>query len=909
MNRILGCLSGLCLLWFVLSPAAPAQESKPPTLTPEERALAAEAAKLNAEGERLYQQGRAAEAVAQMRQALEIRRRIYPAAKYPGGHADMAGSLNNLGTVLWSTGSAEVALPFFEQALAMNRLLYPAAQYPDGHGELAQSLNNVGVALRSLGRNEKAVPFYEQALAMRRALYPAAKFPDGHPELVEGLGNMGTLLKAMGQDDKARPFYEQALAMNRRLYPAAKYPAGHPELARSLGNLGGVLLSLGMAEKAVPMFEESLAMRQRLFPAAKYPAGHPELARGLSNLAGALRRAGAVEKSLPMFEQALAMYRALYPPAKYPGGHPNLAIALNNMASALLSAGSADKALPFAQEVLSLRHALGQRLLLTAPEADALAYAETEPLSRDGYLSTTARLPGTEAAAYRAVWDSKAFVGRVLEHRHAAARVAGTAHAATLAELTAARRRVDQVLQDRRLPPDERDRLLAKAADDRDALERTLAAALPTLWRARDLDALGPDGLVAALPDHAALLDFVLYTRFDHDPARPGAAGDSRTPVYAAFVLAKGQAIRRIEMGEAKAIDQAVTRWRTAIEARAASPATIELHDRVWARLAPQLPAGTTTLYVSPDGDLARLPWAALPTAAGRVLLEDFAVAAVPHGPFLLEALKYPREDRGAGAPLLVGGIDYNSKTWPGLPGTLAEVTALAALAPTPATTLTKSEATAARLTEALSNARCAHVATHGYFDAETLSAEHRRAAGAAASRQPGEEARRDAAKNPLAFTGLVLANGAVLSGLSIVDLQLENLRLVTLSACETGLGEYTGGEGVQGLERAFHLAGCPNVVASLWKVHDAATAALMAKFYHELWVNKRDPLAALREAQLTIYHHPELIPDLAGERGAPKLKEAVAVKKPGEPGASATGGKHADTKLWAAFVLSGAGK
>jgi len=135
------------------------------------------------------------------------------------------------------------------------------------------------------------------------------------------------------------------------------------------------------------------------------------------------------------------------------------------------------------------------------------------------------------------------------------------------------------------------------------------------------------------------------------------------------------------------------------------------------------------------------------------------------------------------------------------------------------------------------------------------------------------------------------------------VDLPLEQLRLATLSACETGLGESTGGEGMQGLQRAFHIAGCPNVVASLWNVNDAATAALMAKFYHELWVNKKAPLAALREAQLFIYHHPESIPNLSGERGAPKQKEALAAV-PAKPQAA-----RADTKLWAAFVLSGVGK
>src|SRR4029077_19096776 len=150
-----------------------------------------------------------------------------------------------------------------------------------------------------------------------------------------------------------------------------------------------------------------------------------------------------------------------------------------------------------------------------------------------------------------------------------------------------------------------------------------------------------------------------------------------------------------------------------------------------------------------------------------------------------------------------------------------------------------------------------------------------------------GDDLRKVAAKNPLGYVGLVLADGEVLSGLSILDLPLQNTQLVTLSACETGLGEYTGGEGVLGLQWAFHMAGCPNVIASLWKVNDAATAALMAKFYHELWVNKMAPLAALREAQLTIYYHPELIPDLAGERGGPKLKEAVAAAAPAKPQAA----------------------
>jgi CHAT domain-containing protein len=128
----------------------------------------------------------------------------------------------------------------------------------------------------------------------------------------------------------------------------------------------------------------------------------------------------------------------------------------------------------------------------------------------------------------------------------------------------------------------------------------------------------------------------------------------------------------------------------------------------------------------------------------------------------------------------------------------------------------------------------------------------------------------------------------------------------VVLSACETGLGRVAGGEGVFGLQRAFHLAGAHNVVASLWKVDDEATAALMTLLYDKLWREKKSALVALREAQLTLYHHPERIKGLAQERG-PKLDKIVRL--PIEPGKTVPRpGEKAVSKLWAGFVLSGIG-
>src|SRR5262249_22949393 len=150
---------------------------------------------------------------------------------------------------------------------------------------------------------------------------------------------------------------------------------------------------------------------------------------------------------------------------------------------------------------------------------------------------------------------------------------------------------------------------------------------------------------------------------------------------------------------------------------------------------------------------------------------------------------------------------------------------------------------------------------------------------------------------------------GGILTGLGVVDLPLEQLRLCVLSACETGLGQLTEAEGVLGLQRAFHAAGCPNVVGSLWKVDDEATAALMAQFYHELRANKRPSLEALREAQLTLSRHPERIPALAGSRGP--VDQAATIKLGSKPAETKPGEKAKTTPvgLWAAFVLSGLGQ
>jgi len=88
----------------------------------------------------------------------------------------------------------------------------------------------------------------------------------------------------------------------------------------------------------------------------------------------------------------------------------------------------------------------------------------------------------------------------------------------------------------------------------------------------------------------------------------------------------------------------------------------------------------------------------------------------------------------------------------------------------------------------------------------------------------------------------------------------LSGTELVVLSACETGLGDIRGNEGVYGLQRAFKIAGARYLIMSLWQVPDFQTQELMTSFYGK-WLTRKMPLPeAFRKAQQELrrkYQHP----------------------------------------------------
>jgi CHAT domain-containing protein/tetratricopeptide (TPR) repeat protein len=876
---------------------------------------------LNNLADMLQDQGKYADAESYHRQALAMRRRVSASRDHP----NVAHSLRHLAGVLAHQRHFAEAETLGREALQMTRRLYSNQDHPD----LAGSLNSLSGVLKEQGKYTEAKALRREALEIYRRLSGKRD----HPDLADALQNLASTFQAQGQYADAELLYREALSMYQRLSSGRD----HPHLAACMSNLASVLQVRKKYSAAESLQRQVLEMTRRMYPRQD----HPYLAKSLNNLAGVLLDQGQYRDAESLYREALVVNRRLH--SRW--DHPSLAVNLSNLAEALRALEQYADAEPLYREALAMALALARAYAAEGSEGNALTFSSTGPPARDGFLANARRKKTTPVTVYSEVWSSKAAITRVSERRALAARAAAADRkvVALLDQITDRRRqRADLLLAT--IPTDvatckERDADLTRYTREIEALDRALRPLLPSVERSDKLTDASPADLQQVLPVDAAVVDVLRYTRSEYNPKKPGNEGWEQTVCYLAFVLTRDQ-VAWLDLGPAQPLEDAVTAWRAAIisgkEIKPELPARVR--DLAWAKVRQEIPRGVKVVYISPDAALCRVPWAALPgDRPDTILLEDYAVAVVPHPVFLLDKL-WPQE-RLAKRPsdvLAVGGVAYDTEPssgpladnrgepllkpgqklqWPALPGAAGEaqgVIGAAAKKKLVTHTLDSDKATTSAVLAALPQARYAHLATHGFFADASFRSVFRLDPDLFQQTQRGERVGAGAL-SPMVMTGLVFAGAnkpgtpgrGVVTGEALVDLNLSGLELAVLSACETGLGDVADGEGTFGLQRAFHLAGTRDVIASLWKVSDQATAALMALFYQNLWDKNLPPIESLRRAQLEIYRHPDKIPELAKAfRG--KFVEVTGsadeVVKSGRDG-------RAPPRLWAAFTLSGPGR
>lgn len=840
---------------------------------------------LNELGRLFLEIGQTAKAEPVFLQALDIRKRVSG-----DNHPEYAETLNYLARLYQDSGQADKAEKLLWQALEVRKRVLG-----EDHAIYGESLNNIGVFYQNNGQAPKAEPFLTQSLEIVRKTQG-----ENNPNYAHCLNNLARLYHDMGQLSKAEILYKTSLESRARAFGInSRY------YAQSLNNLGLLYKDIGKASLAESNFKQAMDISKRLLGES-----HPDYAKILNNLGLLFLEDNKPVESREVLSQVVQSARANLD-LLGDGQSENAQRAylrtkrhyLDNFLSACLAGrqNSYDTVLEWKGSLFSRQHR--QRVFaIKDPEAREIQNRLKDSSSSLGRLHNSFPKP-EESQAYRE----------------------------KLAELSRRHSELEVELS-------RRSAAFAKAKGRSITNSKDLAGYLPS--NSAFIDFLEYDQYLPSekgdTTGRSSMDAFItMMEKMGRENTRPSLSVKpvyNRKRRYLAWIVRQGIPAVQLELGDARIINQAIADWRSGIKGRKApiqgerDPAST-LRDQILAPLLPHL-GGVETILVSPDSDLGTLSFAALPGRNnGKYLIEEMAVVVIPFAqalPDILGPWQSSRENR----LLVLGEVDYGADPGkPSLgPGLVARRgTRFARYDPLPETRaelasvrdsfeqrfpqgfsrqLRRDQATEDSLRIEASAARWLHLATHGFF-----------AAGKDNPQAKPERLSRDESflevpisngsqldkEFPGLLSGLVLAgannplslekNDGILTAAEVQEMDLSGVELATLSACETGLGQSAGGEGLLGLQRAFHLAGCRTVVASLWQVPDKATKELMTRFYENLWDRKMPKGQALREAQLY------LLQERKDFRG---LEPAMTAEGPAKAYVT-------PPLYWAAWSLSGA--
>ena len=377
-------------------------------------------------------------------------------------------------------------------------------------------------------------------------------------------------------------------------------------------------------------------------------------------------------------------------------------------------------------------------------------------------------------------------------------------------------------------PPALREPVVTQSASDLEAaLYRTQDEYARVIGLVREADAGYADLVAPSLP----VLDDVESRLSPDEVFVEYVVAESST--LAVVITAERSGVLMLDIGREQLADLisfargAIERQRTGSEADLWVAPLRRLHAELMAPIgAAGWLDGKSTLLVAPHAELHYLPFQALIVSRDEIefLIERLAIAYAPSASVWVRLSDRPQSGPSDAVLALAPRPDD-------LPGSGYEVRAISHLMEEHVTTLVGRQATEDAFRKAAGQSDVLHLATYGSLNRA----------------------------NPL-FSWLDLAPGeagdARLEVHEVYGMQLD-ARLVVLSACETALGAGTqtnapAGDDWVGLTRAFLTAGADNVVASLWRVEDLATAQLMQSFYREL--DQGAPIVdALANAQRTL--------------------------------------------------------
>jgi MYXO-CTERM domain-containing protein len=820
-----------------------------------------------------------------------------------GADSDEAARLEKEVQALAGEGQFDTALPLAERVLALRKQALPA-----GDVKIGSAMGDLGALHLLLNDHLRAEPLLEGAALLIEKAKPDSK------ELALALLNLASLYRARGETrgaalvDRAITLHEKiggpdnpdlGSALRQRASMLGRAPEAKKllqraraihEKARDERQVVIDILSLARFERADKASTEAVNLYNEAIPRAEkaYGPDHPQMITVHLAVADFWRREGSQDKR--QFEKASAAYqRAERVVLKVFGPkHTRLA----EVYSEWSLCAQAQNDMPRAIELRTKANDIEENHL-----ASVLASGSEQV--KQGYLNKLAAHADDTVALH--LWGD----GQRAINDQAAARLA----------LTTILRRKGRVLDavaqgvtglSARMSSEDKKLLteLNKVRSDLSSMMiRGPGATSPTDYQAR-LNALSArataievqvsassaalrvettpitlEAVQAAIPEDAALVE--IY-RYNHRNAKAYSASVESeggfTTKYAGYVLRRNGPVRAMYFEESGLIENVVNQFRGGL----ADPERRDVGDPAWrlyqmtiSRIEP-LFGDAKRILISPDGALNLVPFAAMLDVKHKFLAERWAFSYLSSGRDLLRF----KIDGGAGKqPIVIANPDYDAggaaaggngggstrsgdlsrAKFSALPGTQGEADAIHKIIPK-AAMYTAAAATEATLKQ-VHGPEFLHIATHGFFLANTSKDQRGSRALVLEKDVPAAERPTFRIKDPLLRSGLALAGAnvkrggdddGILTALEASGLDLHGTKMVVLSACETGIGELSYGEGVFGLRRALVIAGSETQVMSLWKVDDDATRQLMSSYYEEL-MKGAGRSEAMRDVQLAM--------------------------------------------------------
>lgn len=666
---------------------------------------------------------------------------------------------------------------------------------------LAAALRVAGLAGLYSGSYAAAGRSLTEALSIARQLHDFGNE-------VARLNDLGMASYLQGRYREALDRYEEAEARVR----AVPHDPWSPWARQvTTANIAILYQTLGQHDRALELYSRLLQSKEALQPS--------EQAQLLSNVGALRRRLGDPVRALETYRLAQDLYRR----AKHADGE--IAV-LNNIgivqAMDLGNAAGAEAAFSAAKE---LAERAGDRPLaihaqLNRGEARYRAGRAGESLADFDAVSLRAHELGLKEEEWRALYGlaragtrgataSRGLLTRAVELIESLRESAGTA--SLRSRFLADKRAVYDRLIESSTSPEEVFRWMEQSRAR--SLSEKLAP--PRVASLREFQ--------RSLPADTAVLEFWVGENSARTLwiSQADVRVISWTPDFGAMAAAR-QALANPSRQD----------WRDSMNRLAGS---------LWAGLPLRSNEGLQRLRVIPDGPLSFLPLEALPLDESRLLVERFAVSYAPsatlsgHIKAPPPAVRWPWQTSltGLGDPQPGTGPGDN-RQWTALPHARTETRQVASLIGGRTSIYLGNEAQKEHLHES-ARSPILHLATHGEANPQNPDRSFLLLAPKVGSAQRFD----------------------YLYSQEVSTLPLAGADLVTLSACETNLGEFVPGEGLRAFAEAFLSAGARSVLSSLWSVGDVSTEELMVRFYTKLAVGEAAD-DALRLAKLEFIRHPQ---------------------------------------------------